>query len=103
MKSVEIKRIEGKTVFKAALYVGIIPAGIIVFFGLIMFLASVFTGSLKEVVLAITTLCYGIFVPITAGLGYWFISFLYNIFARRFGGIKIDISTNEEEETQLYL
>ncbi|MGE5612994.1 MAG: hypothetical protein ACM3XR_01155 [Bacillota bacterium] len=102
MKSVEIKRIEGKSVFKATLYIGCIPAAIFIFIGMIMLLLSVIASHKVTAFMGIYMLFCGTVYIVLGGLLNWFVSFIYNIFARRFGGIKMDIVIEEDEKMQFY-
>jgi hypothetical protein len=68
MKSVEIKRIEGRSVFKATLYIGCISAAIFIFVGIIMFLASVAFRQKLVIFSSFYMIFTGIIYSVAAGL-----------------------------------
>jgi len=98
MKRIEIKRIEGKTLFKASLYIGCIPAAIFILIAIIMLLIAAATKSSYLILTSVYLLFYGLIYTVIAGLIYWFLAFLYNTFAKYFGGIKMEINIEEVEQ-----
>lgn len=98
MRRIEVKKVAPVSVFKALMYLMVIPMGILFLIGVISALVGVALGETE-------VLWFGIaytFVPFIMlgiyGLLSMLIALIYNLFAGKFGGLVLTINELDKKE-----
>lgn len=99
MKKIEVRSLGVKSLFKTTIYIMIIPAIIMLFFGIIMLVMSLFIDDFEIKFLAYTYLLLPIVVTVIYGLISMLIAVVYNGLSKNFGGLVISINDKNEKNT----
>ena len=102
MKSIEIKKMNPGSVFKIVIYLMLLPSAIFILIGFVMFLVGIITKDIQITIIAvvIAILYPAIFIGVYGGLGA-LQALIYNLCARKFGGLKLSVDEETEEKTIL--
>jgi hypothetical protein len=98
MKSLEIKKLSPVSVLKTFMYLMLLPSAIFIVVGVIMFLVGIFTKNTElAIIAAVIAILYPvILIGVYGGLAA-LQALIYNLCARKFGGLKLFVDENTEE------
>jgi len=98
MRRLEIKNLIPGSVFKTFIYLMLLPSAILILVGLIMLLVGIFTKNIEIAIIAVViAIIYPvILIGIYGGLAA-LQALIYNLCAKKFGGLKMLVEENTEE------
>jgi cytosine/uracil/thiamine/allantoin permease len=95
MKKLEIKEFGLKSLFKVSIYFLIVPMALIFLIGIVLTIAAAVFGIREMLIVGII---YS-FLPLAAipfyGAIYMLVGLIYNVLAKRFGGLEVNVEEKE--------
>lgn len=100
MKKIEVRNLGVKSTFKTTIFMMIVPACLILFFGIIMLAVSFFIDDIEIKILAYTYLLLPVVMTVIYGLISMLTALIYNSLAKKFGGLVLSIDDKENEKNE---
>ncbi|WP_078553357.1 hypothetical protein [Bacillus alkalicellulosilyticus] len=98
MKNIEITEVKIISAFKSVIYFSIIPSFFYILGGLVVLIGGIIGAF--PIVAGIPLLFIGIFFSLITGLIGMLVAFIYNTLSKFFGGLKVQIISNETSEDE---
>jgi hypothetical protein len=96
MKKIEIKEVGITSAFKATIYLSIIPCALLGLLGLILTIIGLGIGEKALLALGVPYLIMPVFMLLLYGLFSMLGALIYNVFAKKYGGLELKIIEKQD-------
>ena len=99
MRNIEITNISKKSIFKTTIYLLSIPLALMMVVGLITIIVSIMIGEPQGLIFGIPYLIMPVVIILIYALMSMLVALVYNMLAKRFGGLVLTIETRGEDSS----